>query len=215
MFIPLLVGALGLGFWLAAATTPATVVAPSPTATATTNPTASSSRSLPSQVRAVPVYYVGRQDNKLYRELRDLAATENLVRTAIEAVLNAVPLDHDYESLWGTGRLISSEMTGHNLELNMSPSVFEKLTTPEKAQAAVDQVVYTASELVGDPELRVTFLSDGNPARVAAQRGGVRQKEPWSPCLRCGCRHRRMRPNSRAGRWSSSGRSNRSRLPRS
>lgn len=163
VFIPLLVGALGLGFWLAAATTPATVVAPSPTATATTNPTASSSRSLPSQVRAVPVYYVGRQDNKLYRELRDLAATENLVRTAIEAVLNAVPLDHDYESLWGTGRLISSEMTGHNLELNMSPSVFEKLTTPEKAQAAVDQVVYTASELVGDPELRVTFLSDGNP----------------------------------------------------
>ncbi len=161
VFVPLLAGALGLGFWLAAATAPASVEEALPTATLTPVPTASSSRSLPAQVRAVPVYYVAKSDLALYRELRDLAATGDLVRAAIESLFVVPPLDPDYDSLWSNGRLIHVELIGHELRLNLSPSAFEELTTPELARAAVDQVVYTASELLGDPELRVVFTSDG------------------------------------------------------
>lgn len=163
LFVPLLVGALALGFWLAAATTPDSVVQAVPSTSPTTSPTASASRSLPAHVRAVPVYYVGSHDLSLYRELRNLPATGDLVRDAIEAILELLPQDPDYDSLWASGRVNQAELTGHTLELDMSPSVYEQLTTKEEAQAAVDQIVYTASELMGDPELRVTFLSDGGP----------------------------------------------------
>ena len=161
VFVPLLVGALALGFWLAAVTSPGAVEEVLPTATPSAVPTASSSRSLPAQVRAVPVYYVAKSDVTLYRELRDLAATGDLVRTAIESLFVVPPLDPDYDSLWSNGRLIDAEVIGHELKLNLSESAFEKLTTPELSRAAVDQVVYTASELLGDPDLRVVFTSDG------------------------------------------------------
>ena len=162
VFLPLVAGALGLGFWLAAATSPGSIEEAIPSASPTAVPTASSSRSLPAQVRGVPVYYVGRKDAMLYRELRNLAATGDLVRAAIDALFVVPALDPDYESLWVNGRLIDVELIGHELRLNLSASAFEKLKTPELAQAAVDQMVYTASELLGDAELRVVFSSDGH-----------------------------------------------------
>lgn len=161
LFVPLLVGALGLGFWIAVASASPSIEEALPSSSPTAVPTASSSRSLPAQVRAVPVYYVGRTDALLYRELRDLAATGDLVRAAIEALFVVPPLDPDYESLWDNGQLLDVELIGHELRLNLSPSAFETLTTPELAQAAVDQIVYTASELLGDSELRVVFKADG------------------------------------------------------
>lgn len=161
VFAPLLAGALALGFWIAAATSPGSVQEALPTATPTSLPIASSVRSLPAQVQAVPVYYVAKSNFALYRELRDLAATGDLVRSAIESLFVVPPLDPDYDSLWSTGRLLNVELIGHELRLDLSASAFEKLTTPEAAQAAVDQMVYTASELLGDPELRVVFTSDG------------------------------------------------------
>ncbi len=172
VFVPLLAGALGLGFWLAAATTPAAVVEASPTISPTAAPTASSSRSLPAQVSDVPIYYVG-PDMKLYKELRDLPAAGDLVRAAIEAIFSVPPLDSDYDSLWGSGRRIEVELTGHKLTLDLSESVFEKLTTPRVAQAAINQMVYTVSDLVGDPELRVFFKSDGGepPALLQTEEG--------------------------------------------
>ncbi len=181
VFVPLLAGALGLGFWLAAATAPGSIDEALPSPSPTPAPTASSSRSLPAQVRSVPVYYVGRTNALLYRELRDLAATGDLVRAAIEALFVVPPLDPDYESLWVNGRLIDVELIGHELRVNLSPSAFEELTTPELAQAAIDQMVYTASELVGDPELRVVFLSDGRtpPELLRSDEGfGLRALRP-------------------------------------
>ncbi|MDO5736005.1 MAG: hypothetical protein Q4P15_05980 [Propionibacteriaceae bacterium] len=163
VFVPLLMAALALGFWLAAATTPDAVVEAAPTSSVTAAPTASSSRSLPAQVREVPVYYVGRQDMMLYREFRNLAASGDLVSDALLGILSVAPLDKDYVSLWGSGRLIEATLTGSTLKLDLEESVYEKLTTQQIARAAVDQIVYTASDLVGDPMLRVVFLSDGGP----------------------------------------------------
>ncbi|WP_233557740.1 GerMN domain-containing protein [Tessaracoccus antarcticus] len=184
--IPLLVGALALGFWLAAFTTPGTNMEASPTVSPTVAPMASASRSLPAQVRAVPVYYVGRQNMMLYRELRDLPATNDLVWAAISAILTPLqPLDSDYDSLWGGGRLNDVTMTGHKLTLDLSASAFEDLTTPRRAQAAVDQMVYTASELVGDPELRVLFKSDGRapPEMLRSEEGFGRRGLDPMPAL--------------------------------
>lgn len=161
VFLPLLAAAVGLGFWVAMTTTPNAIVEAVPSVTSTAAPTVSASRSLPAQVRSVPVYYVGKKDKLLYRELRDLAATGDLVRSAIEALFAVPPQDPDYTSLWDNARLIDVDLIGHELTLNMSPASFQGLTTPALAQAAVDQMVYTASELLGDPELRVVFLSNG------------------------------------------------------
>ncbi len=184
VFVPLLVGALGLGFWLAAASSPRVVEEALPAASPAPAPTATSSRSLPAQVRAVPVYYVSGSDFALHRELRDLAATGDLVRAAIESLFVVPPLDPDYESLWSNGRLIDVELIGNELTLDMSASAYEELTTPERAQAAVDQIVYTASELLGDPELRVVFTSDGRqpPELLQSEEGfGRRGLEPMPP----------------------------------
>lgn len=161
VFLPLLAAAVGMGFWVAVATTPDAVVEAIPAATPTAAPMASASRSLPAQVRSVPVYYVGKKNMLLYRELRDLAATGNLLQSALEALFVVPPQDPDYSSLWDNARLLEVELIGHELTLNMSSASFENLTTPALAQAAVDQMVYTASELLGDPELRLVFLSDG------------------------------------------------------
>ncbi len=184
VFVPLLVGALALGFWLAAATTPGVVVEAAPTTVPTAAPTASSSRSLPTQVNDVPIYYVG-TDMMLFRELRDISAAGDLVRAAIEAILSVPPLDSDYDSLWGTGRLIDVEQTGHKLTLDMTGSVFEGLTTVTAVQAAVDQMVYTTSDLVGDPELRVFFKSDGGapPALLRSVEGFGRSGLDPMPAL--------------------------------
>ena len=95
------------------------------------------------------------------------------------------PLDPDYESLWSNGRLIDAELIGHELRLNLSPSSFDDLTTPEVAQAAIDQMVYTASELLGDAELRVMFTSDGRrpPEYLRSEEGFARRGLQPMPAL--------------------------------
>ncbi|NHB85478.1 hypothetical protein G7085_14960 [Tessaracoccus sp. HDW20] len=79
--------ALLLGLVLAALTRPA--VAPTEPVNPTQGPVArpTASRSMPAQVRGIPIYYVGRQDHALYREQRDLASSGDLVRSAVEAIL--------------------------------------------------------------------------------------------------------------------------------
>ena len=156
--------AVAAGLLLAAVTRPTTAVpevsSPAPSAA----PTASAApRSLPAQVRGVPLYYVGRQDGRLYREQRDLPATGNLVSGALEALLTLAPLDPDYESAWGPGTLNATETIGDTLTVDLSADAYAELATPGEADRARNQMVYTASELVGDPQLRIKFLADGGP----------------------------------------------------
>ena len=69
-------------------------------------------RVLPAQVQAVPVYYVGRQDGKLHREFRNLAASGDMVSTVVNAILAVAPLDPDYRSAWNPGGSSASAVTG-------------------------------------------------------------------------------------------------------
>lgn len=156
----LLLLAIALGLALAALTRP-TVSATEPTMPETPLASVGATESIPAMVRGVPLYYVGRQDGKLYREARDLPASGNLLRSAMVAVLSLAPLDPDYTSNWGSGEILSATVAGDTLTLDLTAEAYQEMPTPQSGAAARDQVVYTASELLGIPNLRVIFRQDG------------------------------------------------------
>lgn len=155
--------ALAAGLGLAALTRPTSATPDPAMVSSVPAPSVIAAKSLPAQVRGVPLYYVSRQDGRLYRELRDLPATTDLVSGALDAVLSLAPRDPDYESAWGPGSLNGAEMSGDTLTVDLSAEAYADLTTPVVASRARNQMVYTAAEIVGNPELRVRFLSDGGP----------------------------------------------------
>lgn len=159
--VVLTVVAIVLGLLLAALTRPQDAPAGEMGATETPMPTSVVSRSLPAQVRGIPVYYVVEQDGKLHRELRDLPSTGDLVRSALDAVLTLAPLDPDYTSEWGPGQLISAEIEGDTLTVDLSAEAYEEIASPVAAERARNQMIYTVTDLVADPELRLKFLSNG------------------------------------------------------
>ncbi|MDO5678313.1 MAG: GerMN domain-containing protein [Propionibacteriaceae bacterium] len=158
--VALTVAAVILGLVLAALTRPQIGLSAEPSPEPENTPTVIESRAIPAVVRNSPLYYVGR-DEKLYRELRDLQSTGNLVRSSLEALLSVVPLDPDYRTVWGPGQLLSAEIDGDKLVVDLSAEAYATLNSPVAAERARDQVVYTATELVGNPDLRVFFRMDG------------------------------------------------------
>lgn len=161
--VVLTIAAVVLGLALAVITRPEVGTSAEPSPEPDASPTVVETRAIPAIVRNIPLYYVGR-DDQLYRELRDLQSTGNLVRSSLEALMSVVPLDPDYRTVWGPGQLLSAEMDSDGLVVDLSEEAYEPLNSPVAAARARDQVVYTASELVGDPELKVWFrLAGGRP----------------------------------------------------
>lgn len=158
--VPLLVVSLIVGFLVAGANAPGTAQA-TPSPAATVEPEPATSRSLPARVRSVPVYYVGRDDGALYREHRDLASTGDLVRAAIEATLAVAPRDPDYRSMWSTGRLLDTQLSGDVLTVDLTADAFEGIEDSADADLAALQMVYTASDLIGNTDLVIRFSQDG------------------------------------------------------
>lgn len=152
--------AIALGLFAASVSrsNPAEVVA---SASPAPSPSVAASHQVPAQVSNIPIYFVGRDNRRLFKELRTLPASDNLVRSAMEALLTLVPRDPDYESAWAGGQVLSARVLGSTLTLDLSEESYEDFGSPVLAQLARDQVVYTASEIVGDPELRVVFQMDG------------------------------------------------------
>ncbi|MDO5066952.1 MAG: GerMN domain-containing protein [Propionibacteriaceae bacterium] len=156
-------GALVIGGTLAWATTGHPGAEPSSAQPPTMLPSSVASRSIPSQVMSVPVYYVGRSDGLLYRELRDLPVAGSLVQTAVNAILSLAPLDPDYDSAWTPGRILATELSGDLLTIDLSAETYAELVASGAGKQAVDQMVYTASEILGNPNLAVQFRSNGGP----------------------------------------------------
>lgn len=121
--------------------------------------------SVPTTLKAVPVYYVGRQDGLLYREFRDLASHGGLAETAVAALLEVAPLDPDYESWWASAPKLSVEQTGETVTVNLPLAAFSKVKSQEQARLAVTQLVYTVTAALGDPAgaLSVRITVDGSP----------------------------------------------------
>lgn len=159
---------LGVGASAAFATR-ASRTDPLPAPTESVTATISSSRSLPSQVLGVPVYYVGRQDGKLYRELRDLEGTRDLVTAAMDAILVLAPLDPDYNSAWRPGRVLSVRQEGSRLTIDLSSTAFPVEASPEQTVVAINQMIYAAHDILGDPDLSVQFTANGEAPPAAFQ----------------------------------------------
>lgn len=170
--------AIVVGLVIAALTTPTATPIEPPRITAAPSVAPTAARSLPAQARGIPLYYVGRQDQSLYRELRDLSSSGDLVRAAVDALLTVPPSDPDYESMWVAGQLLAVEQTGDTtLTIDLSADAYAAIETDREAELARDQIVYTISDLVADPNLSILFRSDGGPPPEAFSKpGGFRIK---------------------------------------
>lgn len=174
--VVLTVLALLAGLILAFVTNPA--VAPAEPGPVSPEPITkpSASRSIPAQARGVPIYYVGRRDPGLFRELRDLTSSGDLVRSAVEALFTVPPADPDYESMWNAGQVIDVKLDAGSVVVDLSADAYADIGDDRSAQLARNQIVYTVSDLVADPNLSVRFLSDGGaPPAAFANRDGFRR----------------------------------------
>ncbi len=158
----LLLAAVVLGLLLAALTRPAVTPA-EPDHSASARPTAEAPLSIAAVLQDVPVYYVGRADGRLFRELRDLPATGSMSEAALGALLNVAPLDPEYESAWSPGQVLSVEVDGDAVTVDLPANAYAEILTPLRALSARRQMVYTLAELLGIPDPRVFFLADGGP----------------------------------------------------
>lgn len=168
----LTVAAILAGLVLAVATRPRPVATSVPSPVPATA-SASGTRVIPAQVRDIAVYYLGRNNGLLYREMRDLPSTENLAGSVVEAVLTLAPLDPDYRSAWGPGQVLEVSTAGDTVTIDLSAEAYAELESPEEAQMARDQMVYSLSAVMGDAHTAVFFRENGGqpPADFRSEGG--------------------------------------------
>ncbi|HSN43503.1 MAG TPA: Gmad2 immunoglobulin-like domain-containing protein [Propionibacteriaceae bacterium] len=118
--------------------------------TTTTSRSPTSNVPLPGPLESLPIYYVGR-DGLLYREFRSLVGEDSLT-TAVNALLNVEPLDPDYASRWAPGNVLAVRDEGTQITIDLSESAFATFTDATLAREAIDQLVYTVTGVVGDPD---------------------------------------------------------------
>lgn len=122
-------------------------------------------QSLATLQTGLAVFYLGREDGLLYRELRDLPTLGDRLGTAVAAVLNVAPLDPDFTSGWSGGQVNKATVEGDRIVLDLSASAFSQFTSRGQEEAAIRQLVYTATAAVGDHtgQRSVRLLVDGSP----------------------------------------------------
>lgn len=145
-----------------------------PTSAAPT-PKASAPVALQAVVRNAPVYFVGRSDGRLYQESRSLPATSNLARAGVESLFTLVPKDPDYRSLW-QGQVLKVERRGEIVTVDLSTDSYAQIAGPD-VTSAIDQMVYTVTDLLQEDGLRIQFKADGHapPAGFASEAGHTRR----------------------------------------
>ncbi|AXE37911.1 GerMN domain-containing protein [Acidipropionibacterium virtanenii] len=163
----LVVGALMVGFLLSFLwpSTPSTDSQDAPTTASTPlGGTASGQSSVPTVQTGIQVFYLGRADGLLYREMRDLPTLGDRLGTAVAAVLNVAPQDPEYTSSWSGGQVNSATVKGNRITLDLSQSAFAQFTSRSQEEKAIQQLVHAATAAVGGSQARtVQILVDGSP----------------------------------------------------
>nr|WP_307890206.1 GerMN domain-containing protein [Acidipropionibacterium jensenii] len=112
----------------------------------------------------VEVFYLGRSDGLLYREIRNLPNVGDRLNTAITAVLSVAPLDPEYTSSWSGGQVNGATVDGDRITLDLSQSAFAGFHSQHQEEAAIQQLVYAATAAVDNGQNRwVRILVDGSP----------------------------------------------------
>lgn len=132
-----------------------TAPAPEPTA----SPTAE-----PSDVTVTAYYMVDtRAGLRLARETQSRPGTDP-VTEAVEAMIEGAD-DPDYKTPWDQAtKVLSVTVTDRSAVVDLSPAARNADIGSEGAALMVQQLVYTVTEAMGDPEATVDLLVDGEPA---------------------------------------------------
>ena len=136
-------------------------------ATVTTPPTPASSMSLgpsvPTLQIGLPIYFVSTQNHLYYRELRNLPSQGGPMATAVSAVLNVVPNDPQYESLWKGGTVNSVTVRSNRIFVDLSTASYAAFTDKVTAIDAAYQIYYTVNAVRASlrQPLPVVLLADG------------------------------------------------------
>lgn len=124
----------------------------------------SSDSSVATMQTGIQVFYLGRSDGLLYREMRSLPTMGDRLGTAVAAVLNVAPLDPEYTSSWSGGQVNDAYVRGDRITLDLSQSAFAQFKSRNQEESAVQQLVYAATAAVDGGEHKwVRILVDGSP----------------------------------------------------
>ncbi|MEZ0164217.1 Gmad2 immunoglobulin-like domain-containing protein [Kineococcus sp. LSe6-4] len=141
-----------------ASTSGATSSASTTDAPATGAGTGAATGSLPSGAATVPVYWVGGQPARLFREYVEAGTGENDPTNALRAMLAGKPSDPDYSSPWSADPDATVTAGGGRLVVDLSAAAASGTAGAGGAQLAVQQLVHTVTAAAGsnDPvEVRV------------------------------------------------------------
>ncbi|MEZ0492118.1 Gmad2 immunoglobulin-like domain-containing protein [Kineococcus sp. TBRC 1896] len=150
----------------APSTSAATGAAPSTTTDApatssgagTSAGTGAAAGSLPSGAATVPVYWVGGQPARLFREYVEAGTGGNDPTNALRAMLAGEPSDPDYSSPWSADPDATVTSGDGRLVVDLSAAAVGGGAGPGGGELAVQQLVYTVTAAAGanDPvEVRV------------------------------------------------------------
>ena len=133
--------------------TPAATSVTSAPATSTAGGTGGT---LPTGATSVPVYWLGGQPAKLYREYVKAGSGANDATNALRAMLSGSPTDPDYSSPWSKDATATVSEAGGKLVVDVAASAASG--SAGDATLALQQLVYTVTAAAGDDqpvELRV------------------------------------------------------------
>ncbi|AZZ38753.1 hypothetical protein C0Z10_02190 [Acidipropionibacterium jensenii] len=126
--------------------------------------TSSADTSVTTMQAGVQVFYLGRDDGLIYRELRTLPTVGDRLGTAVAAVLNVAPLDPEYISSWSGGQVKEARVRGDRITLDLSQSAFAQFRTRGQEEDAIQQLVFAATAAVDNGSQKsVRILVDGSP----------------------------------------------------
>ena len=124
----------------------------------TSGPTTSAAGAgtLPTGATSVPVYWLGGQPAKLYREYVKAGSGANDATNALRAMLSGSPTDPDYSSPWSKDATATVSESGGRLVVDVAASAASG--SGGDGTLALQQLVYTVTAAAGDDqpvELRV------------------------------------------------------------
>ncbi|PRY17268.1 Gmad2 immunoglobulin-like domain-containing protein [Kineococcus rhizosphaerae] len=129
---------------------PATAATTQPVATGDTTTTGASSGTLPSGAGTVPVYWLGGQPAKLFREYVEAGGGQDDATNALRAMLAGKASDPDYSSPWSPDPSATVSASDGRLVVDLAASAASAASgTTADASTAVQQLVYTVTAAAG------------------------------------------------------------------
>jgi len=110
---------------------------------------------------------------RLVREVRNEVGGG--LQQAVERMIDG-PTDPDHVTAWNAETVVLGVDVGEMITIDLSPEARGVDSNPALTSMMVQQLVYTATEAVGDPDAAVSLLIDGAPAGNLG--GGVTWSEP-------------------------------------